>query len=113
MAGEWRVKVSLPKRSRAEENQSWTTAMRTLRSRISNDIKVSQSPRSVFLGLSVARRWKYLIVGASCEDDAHALADQIRGYSSIGTRIRVQPGVYDIPPVQVSQPGDGVGSIWI
>ena len=64
-------------------------------------------------GFSVARRWRYLIAGAGCEDDAHALADQIRGYSSGGTRIRVQPGVYDIPPVRVSQPGDGVGSIWV
>jgi hypothetical protein len=64
-------------------------------------------------GFSVARRWRYLIAGAGCEDDAHALADQIRGYSSAGTRIRVQPGVYDIPPVRVSQPGDGVGSIWV
>jgi len=64
-------------------------------------------------GFSVARRWRYLIAGANCEDDARALADQIRGYSSIGTRILVQPGVYDIPPVRVSQPGDGVGSIWI
>ena len=64
-------------------------------------------------GFSVARRWRYLIAGAGCEDDAHALADQIRGYSSAGTRIRVQPGVYDIPPVRVSQPGDGVGRIWV
>ena len=64
-------------------------------------------------GFSVARRWRYLIAGAGCEDDAHALADQIRDYSSAGTRIRVQPGVYDIPPVRVSQPGDGVGSIWV
>jgi hypothetical protein len=64
-------------------------------------------------GFSIARRWRHLIAGAGCEDDAHALADQIRGYSSVGTRIRVQPGVYDIPPVRVSQPGDGVGSIWV
>jgi hypothetical protein len=52
-------------------------------------------------GLPVARRWRYLIVGAGCEDDAHALADQIRGYSSASTRIRVQPGVYERPPVDV------------
>jgi hypothetical protein len=62
-------------------------------------------------GLSVARRWRYLIAGAGCEDDAHALADQIRGYSSAGTRIRVQPGVYDIPPVKVWVPR--AGRIWI
>jgi hypothetical protein len=62
---------------------------------------------------ALARRWRYFIAGAGCEDDAHALADQIRGYSSIGTRMRVQPAVDDIPPVLVSQPGDGMGSIWI
>jgi hypothetical protein len=197
MADEWRVSAYLPKRSRAHENSPWTTALRTVRSRIANDIRVSQSPRRVFLyaasaqsamqveqvvrdamkehgvsagircdqwnpikqswtshedvmnaerkksaatgravwqvhveppshqelkalahrleaeGFSVGRRWRYLISGAGCEDEAHALADQIRGYSSVGTRIRVQPGVYDIPPVRVSQPGDGVGSIWV
>ena len=47
-------------------------------------------------GFSVARRWRCLFAGANCEDDTHALADQIRGYSSVGTRIRVQR-VYDRP----------------
>src|SRR5215469_9212696 len=173
MADEWRVRVSLPRRSRAEEDSPWITAMLTLRGRIGSEIRVSQAPRGVFLyaasadaavqaqqvvrdvlaehgvtagvrcdqwnpiikswtshedlmnaerrksaatgravwqvrvepsswhelkalaqrleaeGLSVARRWRYLIAGAGCEDDAHALADQIRGYSSVGTRIRV------------------------
>jgi hypothetical protein len=51
-------------------------------------------------GLSVARRWNYLIASASCEGEAHALSDRIRGYSSVGTRIRVQPGVYGRPPVR-------------
>jgi hypothetical protein len=66
-------------------------------------------------GLSVARRWRYLIAGAGCEDDAHALADQIQGYSSADTRIRVQPGVYDIPPVQAWVPMGNAGwrRIWI
>jgi hypothetical protein len=198
MADEWRVSVTLPKRSRAEEDSPWTTAMRILRGRIGSDIRVSQAPRRVFLyaasahsamqveqtvrdvltehavsaevrcsqwnpikqswtshedlmnaerkksaatgraawqvrveppshhelkalaqrleaeGLSVARRWRYLIAGAGCEDDAHALADQIRSYSSAGTRIRVQPGVYDIPPVRVWVPLNGGGQqIWI
>jgi hypothetical protein len=52
-------------------------------------------------GVSVARRWRYLIAGAGCEGGAHALADQVRGYSSACTRIRVQPGIYDVPPVRV------------
>jgi len=66
-------------------------------------------------GLSIARRWRYLIAGAGCEDDAHALADQIRARSSVGTRIRVQPGVYDIPPVRVGVPtGSGQWyQIWV
>ena len=54
-------------------------------------------------GLPVALRWAYLIAGAGCEDDAHALADQIRD-SSASTRIRVLPSVYDRPPVTVRQP---------
>jgi hypothetical protein len=48
-------------------------------------------------GLCVARRWRYLFTGANSEDDTHALADRIRGYSSVGMRIRVQR-VYDRPP---------------
>lgn len=195
MADEWRVSASLPKRSRAEEDSPWATAMRTLPSRISGDIKVSQNGTSVFLYAAsapaagqaeqvvrdvlaehdvtadvrrdrwnptsrswtshealmeaerrksaatgraawqvrvgpsfphelkaltqrlevhrsaVARRWMYLIIGASCEDDAHALADQIQGYISADTRIRVQPGVYDLPPVQAWVPG--AGDIWV
>src|ERR1700757_2059166 len=49
MADEWRVSASLPKRSRAQEDLPWTTAMRAVRSRIGSDIRVSQSPRRVFL----------------------------------------------------------------
>ena len=62
-------------------------------------------------GFSVARRWWYLFTGANCEDDAYALADQIRDCSSSGTRLRVQR-VYDRPrPVHV--PGQrGVGGGW-
>jgi hypothetical protein len=62
-------------------------------------------------GLPTARRWRYLIAGADCEDDAHALADQIQGYSSVGTRIRVQPGVYDRPLVSAWVPG--AGEVWM
>jgi hypothetical protein len=61
--------------------------------------------------LSIALRWNYLIAGASCEEEAQALAEQIRGCSSAGTRVRVQPSVYDRPPVRVwvSQHG----RIWV
>jgi hypothetical protein len=195
MADDWRVRVSLPKRSRAEDDPAWTTAMRTLRSRISSDLKVSQTPNRVFLyaasahaavqaeqlvrdvlaehdvtadvrcdqwnpiskswslhedlmnaerrksaatgraawlvrvgpssqrelkalarrleaeGFSAARRWRYLFAGANCEDDALTLADQIRRYSSVDARIRVQR-VYDRPPpVHVSLPRGG--HVWV
>jgi hypothetical protein len=195
VADEWRVRVSLPKRSRAAEDSPWAAAMRTLRSRVSGDIKVSQTRTGVFLyaasaqaavqaeqvvrdvlagydvtadvrcdrwkpvsklwtshedlmnaerrksaatgraawlvrvgpssrrelkalarrleaeGFSAARRWRYLFVGANCEDDAHALADQVRGYSSAGPRIRVQR-VYDRPP-PVRVPLARGGHIWV
>jgi hypothetical protein len=62
-------------------------------------------------GLSTARRWRYLLAGADCEDDAHALADQIQGHSSVGSRIRVQPGVYDRPLVSAWVPG--AGDVWV
>ena len=38
-------------------------------------------------GFSVTRRWRYLFTGANCEDDVHALADRIRGYTSAGMRM--------------------------
>jgi hypothetical protein len=62
-------------------------------------------------GFSVARRWWwYLFAGANCEDDAHTLANQIRGHSSADPRIRVQR-VYDRPPpVRVPLPRGG--HIW-
>ena len=189
------MRVSLPKRSRVEDDPAWTTAMRALRSRIGSDIKVSQTPWCIFLypasahaavqaeravrnvlaehdvtavvkcdrwnpiskswtshkdlmnaerrksaatgraawlvrvgpsshremkalarrmeaeGFSVARRWRYLFVGANCEDDTHALANRIRGYGSVGIRIRVQR-VYDRPPPVLVRPYRG-GYIWV
>jgi hypothetical protein len=205
MASEWRVSVSLLKRSRGKGSSPWQTAMSTLRSRVGSDIRVSSTKTYVFLyaasavaamqaeqmvrevlastmsarpsgatagtrsircggtrprnrqttpkkpsrqktpkhcakrtttswtpnakgrqppggrrgqvrvepasrdevkalarrleteGWSVVRRRKYLVTGAACEDDAHALAHKIRGYTSVGTLIRVQPGVYALP----------------
>ena len=61
-------------------------------------------------GVSVARRWRYLIAGAGCEDDARDLADRIRGYSSADTRVRVQPGIYERPAVRAWVPC--AGQIW-
>jgi hypothetical protein len=62
-------------------------------------------------GFSVVRRWRYLFTGANCEDDAHALADRIRGYGSADMRMQVQR-VYDRPP-PVHVPGQrGLGGGW-
>ena len=60
-------------------------------------------------GFPVALGWRYLLTGANCEDDTHALADRIRGYSSVDVPIRAQR-VYDRPPpVHVAgQPGQWV-----
>ena len=197
MGDEWRVSVSLPKRSAAKERLSWAAAVASLRSRLDGQTGFSQHSSHVFLysasardaaqaeravhevltehgvraavrcdqvnpireswtahedlmqdereksaatgravwqvrvdppshhelkalarrleagGLSVARQWSYLIAGAGCEDEAHALARQIREHSSASTRVRVQPGVYDLPPpVRVWVPS-GPGWIWI
>jgi hypothetical protein len=50
-------------------------------------------------GCRVVRRRRYLIAGADCEDDANALAQEIGGYTSTGTVIRIQRGVYGLPPI--------------
>jgi hypothetical protein len=42
------VRVSLPNRSRAEGDPAWTTAIRTLHSRINGDIEVDQTHGLVF-----------------------------------------------------------------
>jgi hypothetical protein len=62
-------------------------------------------------GFSVARRWRYLFAGVNCEDDAHTLANQIRDYGSVGTRIRAQRVYGRPPPVSVTAPRGG--PIWV
>jgi hypothetical protein len=41
-------------------------------------------------GLSTARRWKYLLVGAVDEDSANALAERIRGEAPEGSKVKVE-----------------------
>jgi hypothetical protein len=41
-------------------------------------------------GLPVVHRWKYLLVGATDEDSAKALADRIRGEAPTGSRVNVE-----------------------
>ena len=38
-------------------------------------------------GIPVARRWKFLIVGAATEDDANALAERLQQEAPVGTRV--------------------------
>ena len=133
MADEWRVSAYLPKRSRAHENSPWTTALRTVRSRIANDIRVSQSPRRVFLYAASAQsamqveqvvrdamKEHGVSAGIRCDQwnpikqswTSHEDLMNAERKKSAATGERL-PGVYDIPPVLVTQAGDGVGSIWV
>ena len=41
-------------------------------------------------GLSTARRWKYLLVGAVDEDTANALAERLRGEAPAGSQVKVE-----------------------
>ena len=41
-------------------------------------------------GLPVVRRWKYLLVGAASEDDAHALAERLRAEAPAGTLVETE-----------------------
>ena len=78
MADEWRVSAYLPKRSRAQEDLPWTTAMRTVRSRIGSDIRVSQSPRRVFLYAASAHsamQVEQVVRGAMAE---HGVSARVR-----------------------------------
>ncbi|MGI9658961.1 MAG: hypothetical protein ACR2OD_08630 [Gaiellaceae bacterium] len=42
-------------------------------------------------GLSVIRRWSYLIVGTATEDEAHALSDELAAAHGPNTEISVRP----------------------
>jgi hypothetical protein len=43
-------------------------------------------------GWSVVRRWTYVLVGCSNEDEARALAEDLKGTRPAATRIEVEPG---------------------
>jgi hypothetical protein len=42
-------------------------------------------------GLPVIRRWKFLVVGATSEDESRELADQIRREAPADARVRAEP----------------------
>jgi hypothetical protein len=42
-------------------------------------------------GLPVIRRWKFLVVGATSEDESRELADQIRREAPTDARVRAEP----------------------
>jgi hypothetical protein len=56
-------------------------------------------------GLPVMRRWKYLVVGASDEDGANALADRLRGEAPAGSTVTAEASLratYDEDPARGS-----------
>ncbi|MGI8578362.1 MAG: hypothetical protein ACR2KG_10705 [Nocardioidaceae bacterium] len=53
---------------------------------------VSLAERLTAEGRSVVRRWKFLVVGANNEDEAHALAETISNETPPGASVRVEPG---------------------
>jgi hypothetical protein len=67
---EWVVRVELPSRHDA----------------------MSLAKRLAADGDPVVRRWKLVLVGADCEDDANALAQKIGKYAPSGTTIQTQGG---------------------
>jgi len=67
---EWAVRVELP----------------------SHQDAVALANRLAADGDSVVRRWKFLLVGANCEDDANVLAQKIREYAPSGTTIQTEGG---------------------
>jgi hypothetical protein len=48
-------------------------------------------------GYAVVRRWKFLIVGASNEDEAQALADRIRQEAPPDAQVRAEPAGVRLP----------------
>jgi hypothetical protein len=48
-------------------------------------------------GLWVAHRWRYVVVGALTEEDAHALAERLRRESPDGTDVSIEATVNDVP----------------
>jgi hypothetical protein len=48
-------------------------------------------------GRAVVRRWRFLIVGASNEDEAQELADQLRAEAPPGATVRAEPAGVRLP----------------
>jgi hypothetical protein len=72
---DWQVIVHVPRRDDADE----------LAGRLAAD------------GLSVARRWRYLVCGAVTEERATELADRIREEAPSGSEVSVEANVSDLP----------------
>ena len=67
---EWEVKVELPSHDAASE--------------LADSLEAE--------GWAVVRRWKYLLVGCSNEDEARTLAARLEGEAVPGAEIEVEPG---------------------
>jgi hypothetical protein len=44
-------------------------------------------------GLAIVRRWRYLLVGTTTEDEANALAERLRAEAPLGAKVQVEPGL--------------------
>jgi hypothetical protein len=47
-------------------------------------------------GLAVERRWRYLVIGASSEEDANAIAARVRADAGAGTKVEVRAQTEDV-----------------
>jgi hypothetical protein len=78
-AAEWEVRIELPGHEKTNE----------LADRLEDE------------GIPAVRRWRYLLVGASSEDQARALAERLRDEAPSGAKVEVQAGgemVWQVAP---------------
>jgi len=64
-------------------------------------------------GLSIVRRWRYLLVGTTTEEEANALAERLRAEGPAGAKVQVEPGlgiVWELMPRNPFAVFGGLGS---
>ncbi len=64
-------------------------------------------------GLSIVRRWRYLLIGTTTEDEANALAERVRTEGPAGAQVQVEPGmglVWELMPRNPFAVFGGLGS---
>ncbi len=64
-------------------------------------------------GLSIVRRWRYLLIGTTTEDEANTLAERLRTEGPAGAKVQVEPGlgiVWELMPRNPFAVFGGLGS---